>query len=79
MDNKKNIIEDLYKSTFIVFLMSMMATTVGNFIDGVIIGKNLGADAMAAFGFFHTFTKINNVNTKRFNFGDANSRKSKIG
>ncbi len=58
MDIKKNIIEDVYKSTFIVFLMSMMATTIGNFIDGVIIGKNWGADAMAAFGFTLPLQKL---------------------
>ncbi|MBQ7705594.1 MAG: ATP-binding protein [Selenomonadaceae bacterium] len=48
---KKDIVARLYKGTFIVLLMSMLATTIGNVIDGIIIGKNLGADAMAAFGF----------------------------
>ena len=55
---QNDIVAKLYKSTFIVFLMSMMATTVGNFIDGVIIGKNLGADAMAAFGFSIPLQKL---------------------
>ena len=47
----KDIVSSLYKGTFFVLLMSMLATTIGNVIDGIIIGNNLGADAMAAFGF----------------------------
>ena len=58
MENKKDIIEDLYKSTFIVFLMSMLATAIGNVIDGIIIGNMLGADAMAAFGFTTPYQKF---------------------
>lgn len=58
MDNKKNIIEDLYKSTFIVFLMSMLATAIGNVIDGIIIGNMLGASSMAALGFTTPYQKF---------------------
>ena len=58
MDSKKNIIEDLYKSTFIVFLMSMLSMAIGNVIDGIIIGNMLGADAMAAFGFTAPYRKF---------------------
>ncbi len=48
---KKDIVARLYRSTFFVLLMSMLATTIGNVIDGIIIGNMLGADSMAAFGF----------------------------
>ena len=58
MDNQKNIIADLYKGTFTVFLMSMLATAIGNVIDGIIIGNMLGADSMAAFGFTNPFQKF---------------------
>ncbi len=58
MDNKKNIIDDLYKSTFIVFLMSMLATAIGNVIDGIIIGNMLGTNSMAAFGFTSPYQKF---------------------
>ena len=53
-----NIIEDLYKSTFIVFLMSMLATAIGNVIDGIIIGNLLGSNSMAAFGFTNPYQKF---------------------
>lgn len=58
MDNQKDIISDLYKSTFIVFLMSMLATAIGNIIDGIIIGNMLGASSMAAFGFTTPYQKF---------------------
>lgn len=58
MDSSKNIIDDLYKSTFIVFLMSMLATAIGNVIDGMIIGNLLGSNSMAAFGFTTPYQKF---------------------
>lgn len=48
---RKFIVTRLYRVTFLVLLMSMLATAIGNVIDGIIIGNMLGADAMAAFGF----------------------------
>ena len=62
MDGKQDkLIARLFKDTLIIFLLSMFASTIGNIIDGVITGKFLGADSMAAFGFtvpYQRFTTI---------------------
>ena len=69
MDNQKNIIADLYKGTFTVFLMSMLATAIGNVIDGIIIGNMLGADSMAAFGFTNPYQKFTAIFPNIFALG----------
>lgn len=55
------LIAQLFKDTLIIFLLSMFAAVIGNLIDGIITGKFLGADSLAAFGFtvpYQRFTTI---------------------
>lgn len=56
--NNKNIIENLFKGTLTVFILSMLSTAIGNFIDGIIIGNFLGENFMAAFGFTIPYQKF---------------------
>ena len=59
--NEDKLIARLFKDTFIIFLLSMFASRVGDVIDGIITGKFLGTDAMAAFGLtipYQRFTTI---------------------
>ena len=45
-----NIIPRLFKTSVISIIVAVIATMVGIVIDGIIIGRFLGADAMAAYG-----------------------------
>ena len=58
MDVKKDIINDLYKSTCAVVLLSILAAAIGNAIDGMIIGNFLGSNSIAAFGFTIPYQKF---------------------
>ena len=58
MNNKKSILDSLYKTTFAVVLMSLIASSIGNVIDGMIIGKFLGNESIAAFGFTIPYQKF---------------------
>ena len=58
---QEKLIARLFKDTLIVILLSMIASTIGNTIDGIITGSFLGTEAMAAFGFtvpYQRFTTI---------------------
>ena len=58
---QEKLIARLFKDTLIIFLLSMIASTIGNTIDGIITGSFLGTEAMAAFGFtvpYQRFTTI---------------------
>ena len=58
---QEKLISRLFKDTLIIFLLSMLASTIGNTIDGIITGSFLGTEAMAAFGFtvpYQRFTTI---------------------
>ena len=50
MDKQEKLIARLFKDTFIVFVVSTLAATLGNLIDGILISKFLGTEAIAAFG-----------------------------
>ncbi len=50
MDKQEKLIAQLFKDTFIVFVMSTFAATLGNLIDAILISKFLGTEAIAAFG-----------------------------
>lgn len=50
MDKQEKLIARLFKDTLIIFLLSMFAEKAGTFIDGVVTGKFLGTEAIAAFG-----------------------------
>lgn len=51
MDGKQDkLIAWLFKDTLIIFLLSMFVSTIGYVIDGVITGKFLGTESIAAFG-----------------------------
>ena len=47
----EGMISRVFKSMFAVQLMTMLTGIIGSVIDGMITGKFLGQDAMAAFGF----------------------------
>ena len=51
MDKQDKLIAQLFKDTLIIFLLSMFTSVIGNIIDGIITGKFLGTEAIAAFGF----------------------------
>ena len=44
---QEKLIAQLFKDTFIVFVVSTLASTLGNLIDGVLISKFLGTEAFA--------------------------------
>ena len=58
MSDKKGIIGDLYKSTCAVFLLSILASAIGNAIDGIVIGHFFGSKSIAAFGFTFPWQKL---------------------
>ena len=58
MDKQDKLIAQLFKDTFIVFVVSTLASTLGNLIDGVLISKFLGTEAIAAFGLTIPYQKF---------------------
>jgi len=59
MDGKQDkLIARLFKDTLIIFLLSMFVSTVGYVIDGVITGKFLGTEAIAAFGLTMSYQRF---------------------
>ena len=48
--NRENIIENTFFSSFAVFVLSSLTGSIGQLIDGVIIGQCLGVDSIAAYG-----------------------------
>ena len=61
MDNQDKLLARLFKDTFIIFMLSAIAATLGNIIDGMITGNFLGTEAIAAFGLtvpYQKFTAI---------------------
>ena len=61
MDKQEKLLARLFKDTFIIFLLSAIAATLGNIIDGMITGNFLGTEAIAAFGLtvpYQKFTAI---------------------
>ena len=50
MNKEGRIIRGLYRSTVVSIIISAVAAMFGMLIDGVIIGKFLGTDCMAAYG-----------------------------
>lgn len=58
MDKQDKLIARLFKDTLIIFLLSMFAEKAGTFIDGVITGKFLGTEAIAAFGLTMPYQKF---------------------
>ena len=51
MPKQDKLIVQLFKDTLIIFLLSMFTAAIGGIIDGIITGKFLGTESMAAFGF----------------------------
>ena len=47
---RDNIIEDTFFASFLVFVLSSLTSSIGQLIDGVIIGQCLGVDSIAAYG-----------------------------
>ena len=58
MDKQEKLIAQLFKDTVIVFVVSMLASKLGNLIDGILISKFLGTDAIAAFGLTVPYQKF---------------------
>lgn len=58
---QEKLISQLFKDTFIVFVVSTLASTIGNLIDGVLISKFLGTEAIAAFGFTLPYQKFTSM------------------
>lgn len=52
LESKKSgaILKSIFNGTMRTITISVLATTIGMVIDGVVIGKFLGADAIAAYG-----------------------------
>ena len=50
MENEGGIIRSLYRSTVVSIVISAVAAMFGMLIDGIIIGKFLGTESMAAYG-----------------------------
>lgn len=55
---QEKLIAQLFKDTFIVFVVSALASTLGNLIDGILISKFLGTEAIAAFGLTIPYQKF---------------------
>ena len=58
---QEKLIAQLFKDVLAIFLLSMFTAAIGGIIDGIITGKFLGSEAMAAFGFtvpYQNFTSI---------------------
>ncbi|MBR4382296.1 MAG: hypothetical protein IKP64_01935 [Selenomonadaceae bacterium] len=45
---QEKLLARLFKDTLIIFLLSMFAEKAGTLIDGIITGKFLGTEAIAA-------------------------------
>lgn len=58
MDGERDTITRAFKGILVVQVMSMLVGIAGCVIDGMIIGRFLGEDAMAAFGFASSVTLI---------------------
>ena len=52
--NKSDIVSNVFKSMLAVQIMTMLTGIVGSVVDGMVTGKYLGENAMAAFGFTAT-------------------------
>ena len=50
MKNDGKIISNLFKKSVISIIAATIATMIGVVIDGIVIGRFLGADSMAAYG-----------------------------
>ena len=50
------MIGKVFRNMFLVQMMTMLTGIVGNVVDGMVTGKFLGENAMAAFGFTNTVT-----------------------
>ena len=50
MNPKSSIIPKLYRSSVISIIVAVIATMIGVVIDGIVISRFLGSDAMAAYG-----------------------------
>ena len=48
--NESNLIRNTFYAQLFAFILSSLTQTLGSLIDGVIIGRCLGVDSMAAFG-----------------------------
>lgn len=52
--NTTDIVSNVFRSMLVVQIMTMLTGIVGSVVDGMVTGKYLGEDAMAAFGFTAT-------------------------
>ena len=50
MKNNGKIINKLFRNSVISIILAAIATMIGIVIDGIIIGRFLGEDSMAAYG-----------------------------
>lgn len=50
MKNNGKIISKLFRNSVISIIAAAIATMIGIVIDGIVIGKFLGEDSMAAYG-----------------------------
>ena len=57
-DNQQKLIANLVTNTTMVFMVSFIAAKLGNVIDCMIIGKFLGAEAIAAFGLSSPYQNV---------------------
>ena len=55
---QEKLIAQLFKDTFIVFVVSTLSATIGNLIDGILISNFLGIEAIAAFGLTIPYQKF---------------------
>lgn len=55
---QEKLLARLFKDTLIIFLLSMFAEKAGTLIDGIITGKFLGTEAIAAFGLTMPYQKF---------------------
>ena len=58
---QEKLIAQLFKDTFIVFVVSTLSATIGNLIDGVLISNFLGTEAIAAFGLTIPYQKFTSM------------------
>lgn len=58
---RKDIIADCFKATLITIFLSLVSVALGNAIDGIVVGRFLGEDAMAAFGFTLPYQKLASI------------------
>ena len=50
IETRDDIIRDTFYSSLLVFILTSLTSSIGQLIDGVIIGQCLGVDSIAAFG-----------------------------